>query len=133
MHLPFTFMKTMFINGPALAIWITLLAVVNLVVPMLFIASVEGRVVLAAMMCGAVLQMVIFAAQGFVGLLGIGHVFWVPLLPWLWSRLDTFPPDDPIGVWIIAVVLLNGVSLVIDAKDVARYIQGERTPHLTAS
>ncbi len=74
----------------------------------------------------------IFASKRFVRLLGIGHVYWVPLVPWLWTRLPGFPPNDPFTVWMTAVIILNGVSLIIDVRDVRRYLAGEHAPYLTA-
>ena len=132
MSVPFNFMKTMFVNGVGLAVWISLLLLVNLVVPLAVIGTVEGQAVLAAMVLGAVTQTAIFRSKGFVRLLGIGHIYWVPLLPWLWTRLGGLPPNEPFTMWMTAVIVLNFVSLVIDVSDVWRYLGGERTPHLTA-
>ena len=124
------FMKTMFVNGKGLAAWISLLLAVNVVGSLLFINTLEGQVVLAALVAGALAQTALFAAKGFVRLLGVGHVFWVPLMPWLWSRLDEFPPSGPFGYWVAAVMILNSMSLLIDVTDVVRYVRGDRTPHL---
>ena len=126
-------MKTMFVNGVGLATWITALLTINVLVPLLFITTLEGQLVLAAAVAGGLTQMAIFASRGFVRLLGVGHIFWIPLIPWLWTRMDGFPPDDLMGLWIAAVVLLDGVSLIIDVTDVARYLAGDRAPHLTTS
>ena len=126
------FMKTMFVNGTGLAVWISLLLAANMVVPLVFITTVEAQFVLAAAIAGAVTQTAIFASKGFVRLMGIGHIYWVPLIPWLWSRLDGFPPAGPFAMWLTLVMLLNSVSLIIDVGDVARYLNGDRTPHLTA-
>ena len=133
MHVMFDFMKTMYVNGVGLAVWISLLLLANLLIPLVFITAVESQLVLAAFVAGALSQMAIFASCGFVRLLGIGHIFWVPLLPWLWTRLEGFPPAEPFFVWMTAVILLNGVSLAIDVSDVWRYVAGERAPHLTAA
>ncbi len=133
MSVPLDFMKTMFVNGVGLAVWVFLLLLVNMVVPLIVISTIEGQLVLAAMMLGALTQMTIFRSKGFVRLLGIGHIFWLPLLPWLWTRLDLSLALDPFTIWIAAVIVLNGVSLIIDVSDVWRYLSGERTPHLTAS
>lgn len=132
MPLPLEFMKTMFVNGVGLAVWISLLLTVNMLVPLVVIDTVEGQLVLAAMMLGAAVQMGMFASKGFVRLLGVGHVFWVPLLPWLWMRNGGLALHGPFSFWISSVIVLNGASLVIDARDVWRYLAGERTPHLTA-
>ena len=133
MGVPIEFMKTMFVNGVGLATWITTLLTVNMLLPLVFIATPEGQLVLAAAMVGALIQMVIFASKGFVRLLGIGHVFWIPLVPWLWTRMNEFPTDDPMGLWIAAVILLDSISLIIDVADVARYLAGDQSPHLTAN
>jgi hypothetical protein len=124
------FMRTMFVNGKGLAAWIALLMAANMVGPLLFINTLEGQVVLAAAAAGAFAQTALFAAKGFVRLVGIGHVFWVPLIPWLWSRLDELPPSGPFGYWVAAVMILNSISLLIDVTDVVRYMRGDRTPHL---
>ena len=126
------FMKTMFVNGVGLAVWISLLILVNMVVPLFFVTTVESQLVLVAAAAGAVTMMAIFASKGFVRLLGIGHIYWVPLLPWLWTRLEGFPPDEPFVVWMSAVIVVDGVSLIIDVRDVGRYVAGERAPYLTA-
>ena len=33
--------------------------------------------------------------------------------------------------WLVAVMLMNTLSLIIDAIDVVRYARGERTPTIT--
>ena len=133
MRVPLEFMTTMFVNGVGLATWIAALLSVNMLVPLAFITTLEGQLVLAAAIAGALIQMVIFASKGFVRLLGVGHIFWIPLIPWLWTRMDGFPPTDLLGLWIGAVVILDGISLIIDVADVARYLAGDRAPHLTAT
>ena len=112
-------------------VWLGVLIAVNAAAPIYFLEALEGKVVLAAFLAGAALMTAIFAAKGFVRLLGLGHVFWVPMVPWLYIRLDQVGPGDPLGYWIIAVMILNGISLILDAIDVVRYLKGERQPYLT--
>ena len=69
---------------------------------------------------------VLTALSGFSRLLGLGHIFWIPLLYFLWTRLDQIPADEFFGIWIRVLMTLNAVSLIIDAVDVGRYIAGER-------
>ena len=132
MTIMWRFMRTMFVNGPGLGTWITALLALNLVFPIVYITTLEGQVVLLAAIAGAMTQMALFAKKGFVRLLGVGHVVWVPLVPWLWSRLDAVPPESFFGWWILALVVLNSLSLVIDVIDVTRYVAGDRAPHLRA-
>ncbi len=101
--------------------------------PIYFFEALETKVVLVAFLASAGLMTAIFAAKGFVRLLGIGHIFWVPMVPWLWTRLDQVEPGDPFGYWITAVIILDGISLIIDAIDVLRYLEGERQPYITAA
>ncbi len=114
-------------------LWIGLLVVVNIAGPIYFFEALEAKVVLAAFLASAASMTAIFAAKGFVRLLGIGHIFWIPMVPWLWTRLDQVEPGTLIGYWMIAVVAINGISLIIDAIDVVRYVSGDRKPSVTVA
>ena len=110
-------------------LWIGLLFVVNFVVPLFFIGSVEAKVVMAGIVGGALIQMAILARLGYVRLLGLGHiVVWVPMLLWLVPRLSGLGEETAFGRWLTAVVVLDLASLVIDFVDVGRYLLGERQP-----
>ncbi len=111
-------------------VWLGLLVAVNFAGPIYFFEAFEAKVVLAAFLASAALMTAIFAAKGFVRLLGIGHIFWIPMVPWLWARLDQIEPSNLIGYWMIAVVALNSISLIIDAIDVLRYVRGDRNPYV---
>ena len=114
-------------------VWLGLLVAVNLAGPVCFFETLEAKVVLAAFLASAASMTAIFAAKGFVRLLGIGHIFWIPMVPWLWTRLDQVEPGNLIGYWMIAVVALNGISLIVDAINVVRYVTGDRKPYVTVS
>ncbi len=111
--------------------WVGLLMAVNMVAPIFFLATLEGKVVLGTMMASAVLMMFIFAHKGFVRLLGLGHILWIPLIVWLLGRTNLEAPATLFEQWVLAVIAVNGLSLVIDAVDVFRYLRGERAPTLT--
>ena len=111
-------------------VWLGLLLAVNVVGPIYFFEALEAKVVLVAFLASVGLMTAIFAAKGFVRLLGIGHIFWVPMVPWLWIRLDQVGPGEPIGYWITAVIILDSISLIIDGIDVLRYLKGERQPYI---
>ena len=123
--------RTMMIMPIHWQVWLGVLVTANMVVPFLFIHTLEAQVVLAAMIVGLVIMSVIFSVKGFVRLLGIGHIGWLPLVFWLWTRLDHAPADSIFGYWLMAVVVLNSLSLIIDTIDVFRYVKGERRPVLT--
>ncbi|MDP1569347.1 MAG: hypothetical protein Q8L86_05030 [Vicinamibacterales bacterium] len=104
--------------------WVALLFVVNMAA-VAFLPRLEAWVVLGGLGLGALLQVAIFARLGFVRLLGLGHVPWVAIVPWLWLRLD-LAAEPALSRWMVAVVVLCGVSLAIDTVDVIRYLRGER-------
>ncbi|MEE9611830.1 MAG: hypothetical protein V3W19_11295 [Desulfatiglandales bacterium] len=125
------FMKTMMMMPKPWLAWMALLVSANILVPLYFIHTLEAKVVLAAMLCGLIIMTAIFGAKGFVRLLGIGHILWVPMIPWLLIRLDNNSFESFFGYWLAAVIVLNTLSLIMDAIDVIRYIKGERRPSLT--
>lgn len=111
--------------------WVMLLVTVNLIVPLFFIQTVEAQLSIAAIIAGAIGQSVIHARLGFVRLLGLGHIFWIPLVIWLGFRLSDTGLGDLFAIWLAALVLINTVSLIIDGIDVVRFLSGERSPTLS--
>ena len=103
-----------------------LLLSVNVVAPLFYPGRLEAQVVLGAFVGSLVLFTILTGVFGFTRILGLGHILWLPLLVFLWMRLGQIPADDFYGVWIRVLMLLNGVSLFIDAVDVVRYIGGDR-------
>ena len=107
-------------------LWVGLLVIFNMIIPLFFLDRLEAQVVLATIIASMALMTLITATTGFSRLLGLGHIFWIPLLYFLWMSLDQIPPDDGFGVWVRALMVINATSLVIDAVDVFRYLAGER-------
>lgn len=124
------FLRTMLTLPKPWLVWVMLLMAANMVLPLFYLGTPEGKVVLAAFFFGALVQMAIFSARGFVRLLGIGHITWIPMLFWLWTRLGAAPAGSLFRYWLLATMVLVGLSLLIDATDVIRYIRGERGPQL---
>jgi hypothetical protein len=107
-------------------LWLLLLVAANGVAPLFFLNRVEAQLVLAAMMIGAMLMSLLTARFGFSRILGLGHILWIPLLGWLMFRLGQIPADDAFGLWIRGLMVVNTLSLVLDAIDVIRYVAGDR-------
>lgn len=124
------FFRTMLRFPKPVVAWVMLLMTVNMVIPLFYLGTLEGQVVLAAALLGAILQTAIFAARGFVRLLGLGHLAWVPMVVWLFTRLDAAPAGSFFRYWLLATIVLDTLSLLIDASDVIRYLRGEREPQL---
>jgi hypothetical protein len=95
-----------------------------------FIDTTEARVVFGAFVISIIIMTTIYLRLGFVRLLGLGHILWIPMVPWLWTRLVQTPPlDSTFQYWLLIVIVMNTISLVIDAVDVVRYMKGERVPY----
>ena len=107
--------------------WVGLLSATNMA-SIAFIGHLEAQVVLAALMLGAVVQAAIFSQLGFVRLLGLGHFHWIPMLYWMFTRLDAIQAEPAFYYWVLVLFAINGISLVIDVIDVVRYVAGDRTP-----
>ena len=107
-------------------LWLLVLVALNAVAPMFFLPRVEAVATLGAMVVSMGLMTLLTHWSGFSRLLGLGHVAWVPLLLFLWTRLGSAPADEPFGLWIRGVIALNAISLLLDASDVIRWLAGER-------
>ena len=97
-------------SAPA-RVWLLLLVTANMIVPLSFLGRLEAQVVLAAFVASVVLMLALTANSGFIRLLGLGHVFWFPLLWFLWTRLDETPSDTFFGLWLRVLITLNALSL----------------------
>ncbi len=112
-------------------LWLIALAAVNMT-SLYFIDTIEARVVFGAFVISLIIMTNIYLRLGFVRLLGMGHILWIPMILWLWTRLIQTPPlDSTFEYWLLIVIVLNTISLVIDSVDVVRYIKGERAPYYT--
>lgn len=114
-------------------IWLAVMVAVNLIGGIAFFGTIEGKLVVAALVLGVFIQVAIYGKLGFVRLLGIGHIAWLPLVPWLATRLVEVGLASAFAYWLAAVIVVDSVSLVIDAVDVARYLRGERKPTVPAT
>ncbi len=123
-----TFMKGVMRAPVPVRLWLVVLMVVNGIVPLLYLGRIEARVVLGTFLVAAILMFLLTGRFGFTRILGLGHFPWFALIAYLVTRLGEIPADDFFGLWIRAVMVLNGISLLLDVADVMRYARGERAP-----
>jgi hypothetical protein len=120
------FMLGMWKTPVAVRLWLALLIGTNMFGPLVFIGRLEAQVALATAMLGAMLMAVITARTGFSRLLGLGHAPFVPMLAFVGWRLATTPIDGTYRTWLIALLVVNAISLTFDTVDVIRWLRGER-------
>lgn len=114
-------------------IWVMGLILLNMLVPLVFYNRMEAQWVFAAFMAGGMTGLILVKRQGFTRLLGLMHIFWIPLLIWLAMRLGQIPSDTLFGMWLRVLIAINGISVIIDTIDVVRYLRGERQPLIPSS
>lgn len=106
-------------------VWLVALAGSNMAAA-LFLPRIEAIVTLLALGASLLLMSVLTARSGFTRLLGLGHILWLGLIPWLWHRGTVGSSPELFLLWLQAVIVLNTISVVIDVVDVMRYVRGER-------
>jgi hypothetical protein len=113
-------------------VWMVLLVSANIISPFFFLGTPEALVVVVSAVAGLSIMTVLFARFGYVRLLGVGHLPWLFTVPWLGLQLSQTIESGPFYYWLLSVIVLDSISLVIDAVDIARYWMGERQPTITA-
>jgi hypothetical protein len=109
-----------------LRLWVFWMIGVN-TLSLVFLRHIEARWVLGAWLGNLVLMSVLFELNGYNRLLGLSHVvWWTPLLIYLFRRRDQLPAVGAYTTWVKVLFLTNGVSLIVDYIDVARYALGDR-------
>ena len=115
---------------PVPRVWNVWLVGVNLSC-LFFIGHIEAQVLLVTTLVSIVVQEKIYGRMGFTRLLGIGHIFWIPMFAWMATRIDSIATHPELQAWLIVLAMTNAVSFLIDVTDVTRFLRGERTPHYT--
>jgi len=105
------------------SVWVAILALAN-IASLLFWPAFMVKVILVTFMVSAVTMMALYSYFGFEKILGIGHVFWVFLVPYILLQLP-----HTAGIFFAYLVTLSAIlsiSLVLDAIDVWKYLHDSR-------
>ncbi len=111
---------------PHWQLWLWMLVGANLAAPLFFLGHLEAQVTIAALLISMTLMTALTARFGFSRILGLGHVAWLPLLAFLLGRVTEVPTMSGFGLWLRTVIVLDAISLVLDAADVVRFLRGDR-------
>jgi hypothetical protein len=98
---------------------------------LLFLPRLEPIVLWASILIGLVFMARVYQRLGFVRLLGAGHALWVIVIPWLAVRWADLPPESSgwFRAWLLWVIATDLMSLVLDARDTTRFVQGDRVAY----
>jgi hypothetical protein len=108
-------------------LWGGLLNIPQLIGGLLFITTAVGQLVLATLILTLVVAGQIHRKSPFSRLIGLCHIPWLALLPWLVYRLQTVEHPVHLQIWGYYVAATISISLMFDAFDVYRYAKGQRT------
>lgn len=121
--------------------WLFQLLLANMLLPpvlmLLFPQRAEPFVVFGVSLVGGATFVALTAYFGFTRILGFAHISWIPLIVYLWLRLDSYPLEGATGteltfaIWLRMVLVLDVGSLVLDAANVIRYFRGDREEMVT--
>jgi len=106
--------------------WLISLLIANMVAPLFWADQREAQVVFGVALLNYFTFVILTGISGFSRLLGLAHIYWIPLIGFLCTRLETFPLDTPFGFWLRAVIILDAMSVILDAANVVRYCRGDR-------
>ena len=114
--------------------WVLLLVVVHLLAIVFVVGREDGArrvraepvAILASFLVAAILMQWLFQQYGYVRLLGLAHLLgWTPVYVWVLLRRRRIGLATLHGRWIHAYLLIAGLSLIIDAVDVVRWLLGD--------
>ncbi len=114
-------------QGLAIFLWGGLLNIPQMVGGLIFISTIEGQLILATLILTLVVAGQIHKRSRFSRLVGICHLPWLVLLPWLVYRLLSFEHSVVLKGWAYYVAATILVSLIFDILDLYRYVRGEKT------
>lgn len=130
--------------------WIWSLFFVNTLMPLLYIDKLESWVVLLTNLASSITMFALYVVSGgYTRILGLAHLWWLPMLAWINSRiryLDALLPSEarPVGVvphtapaiktadldwfngWLKLLMGMNVLALCMDTYNVLRYATGDR-------
>ncbi len=106
--------------------WLVSLLIANMIAPWFWMNQLEAQVVFGVACLNYLTFILLTGLHGFSRILGLAHVYWIPLLIFLWTRLATIPPTSGFGAWIRIVILLDAGSVLLDVANVVQYIRGDR-------
>lgn len=113
-------------KGGLIDLWGALLNVPQMLGGLIFIATREGQAILVTVILTLMIAGQIHKRTPFSRLIGICHLPWCVLLPWLVYRLATVEYPLPLTVWLCYAAAVIGISLMFDAVDLYRYARGDR-------
>ena len=120
---PMGFMAELFKQKLWIIVWVNILMAVNLA-GVFFWQEPLAQVVFYTFMVTATFMMLLYYKFRFERILGLGHVLWLLLVPYL--ALQYSQLSGAIQYYVLSVIIVNSISLVFDINDVYIYFSEKR-------
>ncbi|SMX36884.1 hypothetical protein [Octadecabacter ascidiaceicola] len=124
---PFKMIRDIRALGGFIGIWGGLLNIPQVIGGLLFIRTPEGLVILLTVMVVLIAAGQIHKHMKFSRLIGLCHIPWLLMLPWLVIRMVSYEHSMALTIWLAFVVVTVGISLVFDVFDIFRFSKGDKT------
>ncbi|MEL7040735.1 MAG: hypothetical protein AAGL90_04380 [Pseudomonadota bacterium] len=111
-------------------IWVRIMVLVLSLSAVFSVFHAEARWILLGTLLGMAGTLAAYSLFGFTRLMGLGHIlFWSPtLLYMLTIRGRGMHQKTVFARWLLAAIIVMGVSLMFDYLDLLRWLLGERDP-----
>jgi hypothetical protein len=123
MRNPFRFFVELMQQPVWITVWVFYLMVINLA-SVGFWHEPLAKLIFVTFMISAVLMMGLYSRFGFEKILGLGQIFWVPLLIYIIVRLPGI--DALFRSYLIVLSISIAISLVFDIADVWKYFTNRK-------
>jgi hypothetical protein len=123
MRNPFLFFSDLVKQPSWVPLWVAILALAN-IASLFFWSAPLAKVIFITFMVSAMTMMALYSYFGFAKILGIGHVVWIFLLPYILLHLAQV--NGGFFLYLATLSVLLTISLVFDAIDVWKYFHDKR-------
>ena len=107
-------------------LWGGLLNIPQVLGGLIFVRSAEGLLILVTVILTLLIAGQMHRREPFSRLIGLCHLPWIALLPWIVWRIMAVDHSGIQKAWMIYVVVTILVSLLFDTFDVVRYFRGDK-------
>jgi hypothetical protein len=123
MRNPFRFFVELMQQPVGIPIWVFYLMGINMA-SLGFWNEPLAKLIFITFMISSMLMMGLYSRFGFEKILGLGHIFWVPLLIYVLPRLPAF--ERSFNIYLIVLSFSLTISLVLDITDVWKYFTNRK-------
>jgi len=123
MRNPFLFFSELLKQPRWVSVWVAVLALFNMA-SLMFWSEPLAKLIFITFMVSAMTMMALYSYFGFEKILGIGHGFWLLLLPYILLQLEH--AEHGFFQYLVMLSVLLAVSLFFDVIDVWKFFRKVR-------